>query len=852
MRWSAVLAAASVVIATSSVRAQQTEKVTAGAEYDVSGTARRWLGNGYRDIWSEPFEAPVLDLAREAGGLQPVRQVGQLQTFGLALRGADGNSYTFRSLRKEPERILPPEWRNSWPAKMLRDATSATHPAAAVILPVLADAAGVAHTQPRLVVMPDDPRLGAFRATFAHQLGTIEEYPTAASAGHPGFHGATAIISSAELWTRWLQSPEDRIDTRAFLRARILDLFVENYDRRRGQWRWMQSPGHPLWQPIPEDPDMVFVRHDGLVAASMRRRQPTLLAFSDEFPSNLEGPTRNAAEVDRWLLTDLEGAVFTQIAKELQAAWTDEVIDRAIAQMPKEWQKVDNGFLAQALRARRAALVTYVEHFYRYLARDVDVRLTDRDERVSIVSGEDGSTTVMATVNGATGPYYSRRFVPDETDEVRVYLQGGNDRVERSGRSGRIRLRLIADGGDKIVMSSDRTSEVWEDAGHVTGNRVNQEGPWTNPEPVKDAPWIEPRSYGSLSVWNPIAWIAPDVGFVLGAGLTHTVYGFRSEPFAQQHTLKAGWSFGAGSGKAQYDGLFNRPGSHLGYGLRTFVSGVEQINFFGFGNETPEQTDKSRYHSRQTVFSFAPALRYTPSSTLSLTVGPEFRHSRSGQRQGSILFEQQPYGTGDFNLVALRTGLQLDTRNVTKSNVLDVTSGVPAVEAAADLPPGHGFLALAAATITPAAGDVTDTYGAVDGSVAAYVGNTHVQLAARVGGTRLFGTYPWFDAASIGGRNDRGYHSHRFAGDASLYGNVEIRTYFGPPHFSSVFPVRFGLVGFVDSGRVWLEGESSNDWHPSGGGGLLMKPVGTDIVLRAAVAVGTEGPLLYIGSGFRF
>ena len=60
-------------------------------------------------LWpdSTPFEAPVLDLATEAGGLEPVRQVGGLQTAGLALRGADGRSYTFRSLHKEPERLLP-------------------------------------------------------------------------------------------------------------------------------------------------------------------------------------------------------------------------------------------------------------------------------------------------------------------------------------------------------------------------------------------------------------------------------------------------------------------------------------------------------------------------------------------------------------------------------------------------------------------------------------------------------------------------------------------------------------------------------------------------------------------------
>ena len=134
----------------------------------------------------------------------------------------------------------------------------------------------------------------------------------------------------------------------------------------------------------------------------------------------------------------------------------------------------------------------------------------------------------------------------------------------------------------------------------------------------------------------------------------------------------------------------------------------------------------------------------------------------------------------------------------------------------------------------------------------ASVSGAHLQLAARVGGQRRFGTYPWFDAASLGSATDRGYRSHRFAGDSSLYGNLELRAYMGPPRFESIFPIRFGVVGFVDVGRVWLEGENSQKWHPSAGGGVLAKPVGTALVLRAVVADGDEGILLYIGSGFRF
>src|SRR3982751_1563194 len=59
MQWwrGIALATGSIVtIASTSVFAQQTRRVTAGAEYDASDTARRWLGNGYRDIWTEPFD----------------------------------------------------------------------------------------------------------------------------------------------------------------------------------------------------------------------------------------------------------------------------------------------------------------------------------------------------------------------------------------------------------------------------------------------------------------------------------------------------------------------------------------------------------------------------------------------------------------------------------------------------------------------------------------------------------------------------------------------------------------------------------------------------------------------------
>src|SRR4051794_39956816 len=153
-----------------------TRRVIAGRpEYQRSAYFKSHFGQGYRDLWTAPFEAPVLDLGTYAGGLTAVRQVGSMQSIGLALKGADGKAYTFRTLDKDPTKILPPDWKDSFPATVFQDQTAASHPGAAFIVTGLAEAAGVPHTSPVIAVMPDDPALGKFRESFGGKTGSIDE-----------------------------------------------------------------------------------------------------------------------------------------------------------------------------------------------------------------------------------------------------------------------------------------------------------------------------------------------------------------------------------------------------------------------------------------------------------------------------------------------------------------------------------------------------------------------------------------------------------------------------------------------------------------------------------------------------
>src|SRR4029079_6407106 len=151
-------------------------------------------------------------------------------------------------------------------------------------------------------------------------------------------------------------------------------------------------------------------------------------------------------------LADVDGSVYDELAKELQAAWSDEVINRVTANLPEPWRALDNGALAEALKARRAAPPAYVHRFYRYLAERVDVHLTDEDDRVVIDTGAEG-TTVTATADDYSITYHTRRFNAKDTSEVRIYLHGGADRVERTGPSGSIHVRVIAGPGATTVAS---------------------------------------------------------------------------------------------------------------------------------------------------------------------------------------------------------------------------------------------------------------------------------------------------------------------------------------------------------------------------------------------------------------
>src|SRR6266481_643009 len=119
--------------------------VAPGARYGAGRIHSFFLGEHWRDVWTTAIEVPVLDLNAFDGGLRPDRLGGGLETKNLHFKSANGRTWAFRSVDKDPTRVLDPDTRESLIGDLFQDETSTAHPYGALIVPPFLDAADIRH-----------------------------------------------------------------------------------------------------------------------------------------------------------------------------------------------------------------------------------------------------------------------------------------------------------------------------------------------------------------------------------------------------------------------------------------------------------------------------------------------------------------------------------------------------------------------------------------------------------------------------------------------------------------------------------------------------------------------------------
>lgn len=844
-----------------------THTITPGIRYDAGGL-KRWLyGSDYRELWTTPIVVPVLDLDSVGGGLTPSRTGGFGQSTTLHFDGGNGRRYVVRSVDKDPTRRLLPQLKGTFVESIIQDQISALLPTGALVVDPLLEATDILHSKHQLVIIPDDPRLGEFRDEYAGMLGMLLLHPDEGADATPGFAGSRRISGTDAFLDALEDGPCDRVDATAYLKARLIDMLIGDRDRHADQWRWASFPrdGCRTWVPIPEDRDQAFVDYDGLVMWMTRRSRPQQIKFESEYPS-IVGLTFNGWELDRELLVELEQQVWDSVAHVVQEKLSDAVIENAVKRLPPPHYAVVGEFLTGALKHRRAQLQEAASDYYRLISRWPDIKATDEDEYAELRYLESGELEVRIGLVEATSgqqaePYFRRTFQPDITKEVRLYMRGGDDQIAILGANGRIGLRIDGGAGDDRFVNSSQAGSgkmhFYDSRGdnefeRGSGAKVNQRE-YERP-PAKDLAHKDALDWGGRSIGFPLLGYSPDPGLFMAAEYNVERYGYRKHPYKVRHRFLAGLVTNGPEPILGYEGSLRHVWPGLDLETRLAYTGILFLRFNGFGNETgiPGSTDFYKVQQRAAIL--APSIAYRtggnrggkPGSgreplreqlTLDFSLLLKYWDTPLDDNSDYFIGTFDPYGAGSFGELGSRLGLVWDTRD---------NSGNPK----------RGLLLKAGAAVYPKLWDVESTFGQLNGAVSVYLTPqipTDPTLAVRIGGNKVWGTPPFQEAAYLGGTGDlRGYRSRRFAGDAALYGNAELRFAVSP--FKILVPGTVGLFGLLDVGRVYYEEDpaDANTWHVGYGGGLWISIIDRLQTLSVAVAKGDDITGVYIGAGFMY
>ena len=233
-------------------------------------------------------------------------------------------------------------------------------------------------------------------------------------------------------------------------------------------------------------------------------------------------------------------------------------------------------------------------------------------------------------------------------------------------------------------------------------------------------------------------------------------------------------------------------------------SGLDQLRYYGLGNETTSDLDDAAYKIAQYQGSLFPAVALLGSATSRLAVGPILKYTNSnGTESNTVLVQEAPLGSETFGQVGLQLTGRYDSR------------GLESVLRPGVLVEGGGSYYFAA-------WDAESDFGQVNAHVAGWIPlGDPLLLSLHVRGKKVWGDFPYFEAAYIGGHMyPLGTKWNRWAGDASLGGLASLRWTLGS--IRGVIPGDIGLFGMGDAARVFVSGEESSEWHPSYGGGVFV------------------------------
>lgn len=805
-------------------------------EITKSKLYRYLWGERYRKYFGTKVNAPTVDLDTLFGGLKPVRKGGGHQSKSLRLKDKKGREYVMRALRKNAvqylqavafkDQYIDGQFDDTATENLLSDVFTGSHPYAPFTIGKLSDAIGLYHTNPVLYYVPKQPRLGQFNDDFGNELYMIEERTDSGHGDKASFGFSDELVSTDDLLKKLNKDEHHVVDEEAYIKARLFDMLIGDWDRHEDQWRWavFKEKNQTIYRPVPRDRDQAFsIFGDGALLNTVTKLVPALRLMKS-YEAELKSPEWFNLEpypLDMVLISMSTKTVWDKQVNLIINNITDVVIDDAFTEFPDEVKDETIQEIKRKLQGRRRNLQKISDAYFKHINKFQIIRGTQKDDWFDIERLQNGQTKITGyrIIKGDKDTVFHQRvYNESETKEIWIYgLDDDDVFVVKGDGKNLIKLRIIGGQNNDIYKIENGEKVIIYDYKSKKNTFENTNARIKLTDNYEINVYDHKKFKNNQNILTPTIGYNPDDGVKIGFSNTYTAYGFVRNPFTTQHSISGAYYFATNGFEFNYSSEIANVFGNWNLGVNaTFTSPNFAVNYFGFGNnsinfEADDLEEEDYNRVKISKFITGTFIKWKSDLDAEIKLAINYQTFKVDKTFGRFVSDDFSDNNAIFDTQRfINTEANYHLENT--DNSAFSTMGMKT-----ELIAGY----------TSSLNNNGD-FGYLIPSISfqhKLIPSGQLVFATKLKSHYTFGnSYQFYQAASIGGNDGlRGYRNQRFTDKNSFYHSSDIRLNLRS-FKTSLIPLNVGVFGGFDYGTVWGQQNSTfknSKFNTSIGGGVF-------------------------------
>lgn len=623
-----------------------------------------------------------------------------------------------------------------------------------------------------------------------------------------------------------------KIDQVAYVRSRILDMIIGNGLGVTNSYFWTLN--NDQFAPAYVDRQHAFLKKDGLLF-NTALKSIGVPKTKNYYNNKIKNINVHNYHIDLALAQQIDYSLWSAEAQKIQTILNNQTINKIFNQIQNQYPDYYSEELKQQLISNIADLQKIIQHYTEQSLKQIVVLTgSEKDDIIEVL--QNTNKTAVSIRNNNKEVFYGE-YTPNTTQEIWIYSLGGKDKITIKGKN-KIILRVVNDDPQNQYNLQDvsQKTRIYTTLNapirkkNLDNARLYKTN---NPEILKYN-----KLYPKYNTWSFMPGVSfdTDLKFRFGGKFTFTRYNFTRQPFSAQHQV--GWNRFF---TFQYKGIFPSITGRKTYWLEGWKTSPEYFeNFFGYGNQSQNHEslfgmDYNRIRLDRTGIQTAILFNISKNSTLKFTASVE----------DVKVSEQQNFVRDDVNITRIDTVNIIQNVYANANLIYTIGSDKKSKDAF------RFFLSPEAGVIVPL--NNTQKYiPYIGSSLMMNLEGEKLILASLIRAKALLNNqFDFFQAATMGGNQGlRGFRNDRFSGQKYFVHSTDLRYDLGILR-NKLLPITYeAFLGF-DYGRVWLQGEDSQKWHTSVGGGFSFKLL-NKFPVNFSYFTSSEKPRMTLSLGYEF